>query len=528
MRLKRLVGVFLLINSLFAVIVLRLWSITVGRGDMLTEAALRQQHVTVPLAERTGFIYDRNGQLLNYIEGYGAALVEPLLNLDQKTAVDTLVLYGDLKSEEAEELMEGSATFGVELSRSNILLSGFTVVEAVKEQTAPPAIHMLSGIEGAYADYLADTGGHIYASLQRTASGIMLPGGESRLIEEDYYKAGGVMLTIDAEIQAIVEDAFTEDFGAVVLTEISSGKIISSASFPSYDKEDIPSLLNSEDGELYNRALSPYNVGSIFKIIVAAQALERDIEIPIAYCDGSVTVAGREFACHLETGHGWVSLEEGFEQSCNSYFITLLDEMGHEATLEMAHALGLDSSTVFAEGFSEGAGMLPSHDPTPLVMANSAIGQGDIMATPLDLASIVATVARGGLYIEPTLVEGLVDREGNMLQNLGVGSEGSYVWSQETSDSLLYLLAEVTSEGTGKGAQPDSFEAGGKTASAETGWITEHGEQVVHGIFAGLFPADSPKYSLVVLVENGRSGSASAAPIFKEIAENIAKFEGGY
>ena len=139
---------------------------------------------------------------------------------------------------------------------------------------------------------------------------------------------------------------------------------------------------------------------------------------------------------------------------------------------------------------------------------------------------MLATVARGGVYREPKLVEGLIDRDGNLLKNLTSKEPAVRVWSEETSDRLMELLIGVCERGTGTTAKPSGISVAGKTASAETGWRTADGGDVVHGIFAGLFPADAPKYALVVIVENGRSGSAAAAPIFREIVQKIIEIDG--
>lgn len=525
MHLRRLVAIFLVIIMIFALLILRLWSLSVNQGETLTEAAIRQQHVSVSLAKRRGFVYDCNGELLNYEPGYGAALVEPPLCYDKPLALRILSVYAAMPRQEAEERVSGTASFGVDLRRADITAPGFTIVERVAEVKKPLAIHVVEGIESSYSDYLSGMGGEVYASLQRTAAGYALPEGESRLIEGDYYKPGGVLLTIDARMQKIVEECWPGGFGAIVLMEAETGKIRAAASFPSYDKSEVASLLSSEKGELYNRAFGVYNVGSVFKIIVAGETIEREVKTPTLFCSGSTTVDGRAFGCHKSDGHGWVNFEAAFLASCNPYFIGLLDEEGFTATLDMARALGFTTGTKLAAGITEETGKLPTAKGA-LVRANTAIGQGDVMATPVDLADMLATVARGGIYREPKLVEGLIGRDGNILRNLTSKEPAVRVWSEETSARLMELLIGVCERGTGTTAKPKGISVAGKTASAETGWRTADGGDVVHGIFAGLFPADIPKYALVVIVENGRSGSAAAAPIFRDIVQKIIEIDG--
>ena len=174
-------------------------------------------------------------------------------------------------------------------------------------------------------------------------------------------------------------------------------------------------------------------------------------------------------------------------------------------------------------GVTEQAGTLPDEALSRQLMANVAIGQGSLLATPLDFAVLVCTIVNGGLRPEVRLVEGLLE-EGELLRELGDEPPPVRVMSEQTAKALCDMMEQTCLRGTGTTARPEGFDVAGKTASAETGWL-RGGESVVHGSFAGCFPADDPRYVLVVLVENGKSGSVAAAPIFREVAQRVMQPE---
>jgi peptidoglycan glycosyltransferase/penicillin-binding protein 2 len=142
------------------------------------------------------------------------------------------------------------------------------------------------------------------------------------------------------------------------------------------------------------------------------------------------------------------------------------------------------------------------------------------MATSLQVADIVATIANGGIKNKVNIVDSIVDSRGNKVKQIR-NDAGKRIIPKEVCDKIRQLMEEVTITGTGTKANLDEYGgAGGKTGSAETGQY-ENGEKVVHAWFAGYFPKLNPKYSISVFIENGKSGGTVAAPIFEEIAKNI-------
>lgn len=314
--------------------------------------------------------------------------------------------------------------------------------------------------------------------------------------------------------------------GAVVIEDVVSGDIVSMVSKPDFNPNTIEEYLNSPNNELFNRAVASYNLGSIFKIIVLASAYNSNINPQMYYfCPGYFSLGDKEFRCssYYKGGHGLVSLEEAFASSCNPYFIELGLKVGHKSILETARLFGLGTVTgISSQGINESSGNLPdgNRNFTYGDMANISIGQGDVMATPLQVADIVATIANGGIKNKINIVDSIVDSRGNQIKKIRE-DKGQRIISKEVCDKIKHLMEEVTITGTGTKANLDAYGgAGGKTGSAETGQYI-NGEKVVHAWFAGYFPKRNPKYSISVFVENGKSGGTVAAPIFEEIAKNI-------
>lgn len=349
-----------------------------------------------------------------------------------------------------------------------------------------------------------------------------------RIIEPEEKTQLNVKLTIDYHIQKIAENVLKKSGlkGSVVIEDVVTGDIVAMVSKPDFDPNNIEKYLNSSDKELFNRSVASYNLGSIFKIIVLASAYENGINPNMDYyCPGYITLGDKDFKCSSfeKGGHGFIGLEEAFATSCNPYFIELGIKTGPANIINTAKKFGLGNFTgIYEHGVEESSGYLP--DPTRFFthgdIANISIGQGDILATPLQVADIVATIANGGIKNKVNIVDSIVDSSDNILKVLR-SNEGERIFSKVNCDKIKRLMEKVTISGTGVKANLDEYGgAAAKTGSAETGQYI-NGEKIVHAWFAGYFPRLNPKYSVAVFIENGKSGGAVAAPIFEEIARDI-------
>lgn len=386
----------------------------------------------------------------------------------------------------------------------------------------------ISGIEKAYNTVLSENNSTVSFAFSANAKGrVML--GEGIEIKGNRVPKNGVVLTLDRDIQQITEavlDASVSECAAAVVIEVESGAIRACVSRPLFNQNDISESLDDEKSPLINRAFLPFSVGSVFKPIVAASALENGISENYEYnCKGSVVYNGVTFHCHKREGHGLVDMNSAVANSCNTYFIDLAIKTGAKNIVETATDFGFGRKVRFADGIEASKGFLPSTEEldSKAAIANLSFGQGSLLATPLHICSAMATVARNGIYVEPYLIEGECDKDGKMTKIYRYGEKRQII-SEKTAIKIRSFLEAVVENGSGRRAMSDFVTVAGKTATAQTG-KTENGEEIYNAWFAGYFPAENPKYAVAVLKENGGEGAVSCAPVFKAIAEKITAHE---
>lgn len=380
----------------------------------------------------------------------------------------------------------------------------------------------VTGVEKSFDALLSDASSELYARVATDANGRVLIGEKTQVFGNAFPKSG-VILTINRDIQRIAEEAL-DNSGAVcaaaIVMDIETGAVRACVSRPAFYRENIASVLNDPDSPLINRAFSAFSVGSVFKPVVAAAALESGIDSGYSYeCTGSVTLNGVTFNCHKRDGHGVVDMESALAHSCNTYFISLALEVGADKIIDMAKAFGFGEQTVFAQSLKSRSGNLPEKVDSKAATANLAFGQGELTATPVQICTMMSIIANGGQAIKPYLVEGEADSQGNPIRKGGY-SERRQIISQKTASLLQRFLLAVVEKGSGSRARTELFAVAGKTATAQTGKF-ENGEEIYNAWFAGYFPADNPRYAVAVLKENGGEGAVSCAPVFKEVAQGI-------
>ena len=385
----------------------------------------------------------------------------------------------------------------------------------------------ISGIEKAYDSLLSDNNSKVSFVFYANAGGrIML--GEKIEIRGNVSPKNGVVLTLDKDIQSITEavlDASGAECAAAVVIDTESGAIRACVSRPSFNQYDISESLDDEKSPLINRALLPFSVGSVFKPVVAAAALESGISENFEYnCMGSVDYNGVTFHCHKKDGHGLLDMKGAVANSCNTYFIELALKTDREKLVETASAFGFGKKIFISDGMESSKGFLPSvaELDSKAAVANFSFGQGSLLATPLQICSLMATIARNGVYIEPYLIEGKCDEDGDFTR-IYHHSNKKQVITVQTAEKLKGFLEAVVESGSGSKAKSDFVTVAGKTATAQTGRI-QNGEEIYNAWFAGYFPADNPKYAVAILKENGGEGALSCAPVFKMIAEKITAY----
>ena len=526
---RRAVGVYAALVLIFTGMICRVYALSMGGA--LASAANTQSAFVLDVDNTRGVIYDCNLKPLVGTEVRKLAAVQP--SPEAFTAL----------AEAGEQVPAGASQTTPYLLpvEEEVYATGVEMIDAVErygdEQLAPHIVGYLNpektngaaGIEMAYDDLLKQYDGSLKLRYTLDAAGHTLTLNPPEVLRDNYKSEGGVALTLDADFQRIAQRAMKGvEKGAAVVMDVATGDIKASVSVPAYDANDLAASLQDPDSPFVNRAFSQYNVGSTFKLVVAAAALESGVSRYERYtCEGYADVGGHIFYCHWRNGHGNIDLKKAIEISCNPFFIHLGLETGGKNIVSMAREIGFTRAAQFTDDIRTQSGTLPSDAEleSDAAVANLSFGQGSLTATPIQIAQMVSTTANGGFAVTPRLVEGFTD-DGKTYYEHTAAYAPSRVFSKRTSDILRETLVNNVEVGSGVKAKPTvaGVGAGGKTASAQTGIYLEPGveeSEVVHAWFAGYFPADTPKYAVVVLVEDGKSGEDTAAPIFRKIADGI-------
>jgi cell division protein FtsI/penicillin-binding protein 2 len=406
-----------------------------------------------------------------------------------------------------------------------------------------PAVHIIgylnserkgaAGIEAAYNALLEKTGARVSAFYSSDALNRSFAGEPVRTVDSGYSDKTGLSLTLDWGLQQKLEQIADGHLskGAIIIAGAETGEILASVSRPVYSLDNLAHYINSTDGEFINRAFAAFTPGSVFKTVVAAAALEIDPDyLDFTHdCTGIIDVSGRSFRCHRRWGHGELCMTGAYAESCNTYFISLALDMGYPEIYSMAKNLGVGEFGLL-DGLSVSRGNIPDlSGAPPALIANTAIGQGELLITPLEAARIFCAVANGGVMPELSLVKSLtLGNAATDVRNI----QSRRVFSERTVSHLADMARAVVESGTGVLAAPEHGAAAGKTSSAESGQLAyvenEDGElireQIVHSWFAGYYPAEperKPLYSITVIAEGGVNQNVSSAAIFKEICDYL-------
>ena len=381
----------------------------------------------------------------------------------------------------------------------------------------------VSGIEYAFNDHLKSDDIELW--YQQNAMGKIISQKNYSYKNKLYSNISGVKLCIDKKIQEIVEEVSKKYIsnGAILVSEVPNCEIRASVSLPTYSPESIQKSLNSKNSDLINKVSYAYNLGSIFKLVTSIILLESGINENIKYnCTGLFNFDDDKcIKCFNGVPHGEINLENAISLSCNTFFSNFSKRINSKDIIELSKKLGFGQSIELAPGIKTYSGNLPSEGELRDIkkMSMLSFGQGSLMVTPIQVIGFINTIASGGVYSKPKLVDSLISRNGqseNLYEN-----EKIKVFSNKISEKLKKYMRTSIISGTAKYGNPINVEACAKTSTAETG-IIENGKRVNQSWFAGFFPLDKPKYCIVILAENVNSGGKVCGPIFKEISEKIS------
>lgn len=520
---KRAVWLFSFVSFCLLLLTVRIIAIT---AKNYSEAAQTGGRKTIELGTSRGKIYDRSLNLLVDEKNRLVAVFTPGVSA-KKTLTE---LFGE---DRAEEIIESKRPFSAEVKSiiNNEYIRTFEIPVRYTSSLACQLVGYtdsqtgdgISGIEKGYNDFLKENGGKLSVSFEVDAAGRVLQGLDKEIKDENFYSKSGVVLTVDNRIQKIAESALEKSSiksGCTVVMHALTGEMLALASKPVFDRNDLSAALKSELSPLVNKTLGAYSAGSVFKSIIAAYALESGITENTKYtCLGKCTVKDTVFTCYNEKAHGEQTMEQALCNSCNTYFVNLIEKLDTDGLLMFCRALGFERETFLAKNIIGAKGCLPGQELLclPGERANFSFGQGRLSVTPVQLAAAYNALATG-YYTEPTVIYGLANADG--LVKKSPKKDRKRVFSQSTVNRMKKLLSAVVSKGNAKSAKSSLLNLCGKTGTAQSG-IYDGSREICRTWFAGFFPAENPHYIVVVMNEDGEGGSVECAPVFKEIAENI-------
>lgn len=562
----------ILVAILFIVLAARLWQLQIMDGAQYArqsyENRLRIELIPAP----RGIIYDRNGiPLVQNIPYYFVSIQQDMLRdvdlprVADFFSMDVQDLHDKIRRHKTLEPVHIVSGLGpediafVEARLSDLPGLVIDVQEARNYTMGDVASHLIgylgkpspaqlasktyetlppqtfigqAGVERMFDDVLRGEPGQ--RAIEVDAFGRTL-----RLLKETPPRRGqDLVLSIDLDMQRAAEAAFEDRTGALVAINPTTGEVLALVSRPSFDPNLFATGISAgnwrqltEDPRhpLYNRALqSHYPPGSTFKIFTALAGLsEGDLTASSRYsCGGSLSKGPWTFRCWNRKGHGGVDLHRSLVESCDVFYYNAGERIGIDNIARYARMFGLGEPPGLGLSM-EAKGLIPDTHWKKDVKKqdwylgetfNAAIGQGYVLASPVQMARAMAAVANGGLLPELTMLR--IDGPPPPMKKLPI-AEGDL---QLVKDALLGVVNEPG--GTGHAAALKQFKVGGKTGTAQVASqpagkresdLPDHLKD--HAWFVAFAPDKDPQVALAVIVEHGGHGGSAAAPVAKKALE---------
>lgn len=576
---QRILVISFVVGAIFFLLLLRLWHLQILNSDDYLNLSESNRLRFVPVAASRGAIMDRGGKVLVSNRPSFSLAVVPQEVQDKDSLLDRLARLLGLDRSELDERwnkVKGRAKYYPVVLASNISRDQVEIIEenrlrlpGVEIEMKPVreysgnllAAHLLGYIGEVSEDEMNKKGFEEYnpgdyigkngiersweAELHGNDGGRQLEvdarGRVLRTISESYPTVGSsVVLTIDAALQKQTEMAFGDQAGAAVAMDVNTGEVLAFVSYPSFDPAlfsgklpaDIwKSYLDDKRHPLENKALTgQYPPGSTFKIITALAGLEEGkiTDNSTVNCTGSYELGGSTFKCWNKHGHGTTSLKKALRESCDVYFYQLGEHLGVDLIAKTAHKFMLGAP--MGIGLSnEKPGLIPTaewkqkrfgkrwyHGETLPV----AIGQGYVLMTPIQMASMIATVANEGTVYRPFLVKRIVDSDGKTLKEFKPEVIGRTGISPANFRLVKQGLFAVVNEagGTGAMARLSEVRVAGKTGTSQVVKLRDSKQGTPyqfrdHALFVAFAPYDKPEIAVAVVVEHGEHGGGSAAVV---------------
>jgi penicillin-binding protein 2 len=586
---SRLLFILILVSVIFVVLFLRLWYMQILQGEKFLMLSEENRIRFVRVKAPRGLFLDTNGQVLVKSRPsfnvfiipedakdltYIAKQLAELLSIPEKDVItkvkksqrpkfEPVLIQRDIPISKVAYLEEHKmslpgVTVEVEPLRYNIYGSlashvlgylGEINEEQLKDQVSYPG-RRLGDLIGQYG-------------LERSMEGFLMgedggkqvevnaSGRELRVLNQKDQKPGhNIVLTLDLHIQSLVEEAFKDKTGAVVVMDPKTGYILAMHSSPSFNPNlfaggisvaDWKSLVENPYHPLQNRAIqATYAPGSTFKMITASTGLEKGVinRNSTFFCGGSVGIGNNIKRCWKAGGHGNVTVIDALKQSCNGYFYRLSEKLGISDLAKYAMSYGLGRKTGINLP-NEEPGLIPTEEWKrktfgekwyPSETADAAIGQGFVSVTPLQLVNMVSAIANGGTLYKPMLVKEIRDSDDRVVKVFKPEIIRKIPIKEENLKIIRRGMWAVVNEehGTGSKARIEGLDIAGKTGTAQVIKLKSKIKPKMlpekyrdHAWFVSFAPVDDPKIAMVVFVEHGLKGGDAAAPIAKIIYEGI-------
>ena len=552
---KRLLAILGSVIFLFFVVIIKLFSVQIINGKKLQTRAISQWTRDLTMSGLRGTITDKNGEPLAvsytsynvYVRANNvknsemvATTLCEILGLDyektlkkvQNRGISENLIKTQASYEEAKQILQNDLD-GVYLSEtstryypydnllSNVL--GYCTIDNVGQ----------FGLESYYNQFLTGIDGQTYT--ESTLTGLELSNATTS------YTCGikgcDISLTIDVGVQQILQsiteiakiEQQAKKVQAIIL-DSTNGEILAMASSPSLNLNDLPrddinTLLENSKNTMITDIYEP---GSTFKIFTTAAALEENVTSldDRFYDPGYRIVDGQKIKCWKTTGHGSETLVEGFANSCNSVFMDLGLRLGKEKLYSYLKKFGIGQKTQI-DFNGESSGIMMKQEVVKNVdLARISFGQA-IAVTPLQMLMGISGILTGTLY-KPQLLKSITTQNG--IKKEFSGEKIRKVVNKKTSEDILYMMEQVVSKSDGLYSFVPGYRIGGKTGTAqkyENGTIAK-GKYI--SSFVGCYPANDPKYTMILCVDEPSSGqyygSLVAAPYAKQIFSGLFNYYG--
>ena len=546
---------FLLVISIFFVLIIRLFVIQIIQSNWLTSKAASQWTRDLPINAKRGNITDINGA--NLAESYSsydvyvrasmvtepvkvAKLLSQVIGLDYEdtfkkvtnTTVSESLIKLQLDDVSAKKIIDANLS-GIMLSENNkryypygdllTQVLGFTTIDNVGQ----------SGIELYAEKYLKGVKG--YALEESDVNGVKIDNTLSTFVPP--IDGCNVKLTIDVNIQQIVENALKvlceeqkPKTATAIVMNPNTGEIVAMSSKPSFDLNNPP---RNNVAELLQNVknlsiVDIYEPGSTFKVLTTATALEEKVTTPNEgfYDPGYRIVDGEKIKCWKLIGHGQQTMTDGLCNSCNSVFVDLALRLGADTMYEYFEKYGF-GSPLGVDFLGEASGILMDKESAKRVdLARMGFGQA-IAVSPIQLITAICSVLNGGNLLKPYFIKEVTDVNGKMVYHNQPTVLNKTI-SEGTSAQIREMLEKVVTKSNAINAFIPGYRVSGKTGTSQK---YEDGKIVQKYVssFVGAFPADKPEYVVLVIADEPSAGnyfgSVVATPYAKLIFEGIINYK---